>query len=211
MDYSPGKFLTSRPVFEKCVSFLVKKDSSKIDLINTIRKKLNFDYVPWFLPLTTTRELDLYQTGFLTYQKEIYNAAVWEKDELRIHIALLDVLKTDIKPGDTVKFSFTREDEGKYSFSGEVKDVYFDGNKPVVVLDHADKLNKIQLRESIRWKVNIPAKIYLFKEKVNFNAALLMLDTSDVESINGRIENISIGGVRFCAKYIPDLKYLMNR
>ncbi len=205
MAYSPNKLLTSKPVFEKCVSLLVKKESSNIDLINTIRKKLHFDYVPWFLPMTTTRELDLYQTGFLTHQKEIYNAAVWEKDELSIHIALLDALKLDIKPGDTVKFSFTREDEGKYSFSGKVKEVYYDGYRPVIVLDHAEKLNKLQLRESIRWKVNLPAKVYLFKEKVNTNAALLMLDTGDLESIEGRIENISVGGVRFCAKYIPEV------
>ncbi len=205
MAHSPNKLLTSKPVFEKCVSLLVKKESSNIDLINTIRKKLHFDYVPWFLPLTTTRELDLYQTGFLTHQKEIYNAAVWEKDELSIHIAILDTLKLDIKPGDTVKFSFTREDEGKYSFSSNVKEVYYDGNRTVIVLDHAEKLNKLQLRESIRWKVNLPAKIYLFKEKVTTNAALLMLDANDLESVEGRIENISVGGVKFCAKYIPQV------
>lgn len=205
MDHSPSKFLISKPVFERCVSFLVKKNPSNIDLINKIRKKLHFDYVPWFLPLTTTRELDLYQTGFLTYEKDIYNAAVWEKDEVRIHIALLDASGLNIKPGSTVKFSFTREDEGKYSFNGEVREIYYDGNKPVVVLDHTEKLNKLQLRESLRWKVNLPAKIFLFKEKVNVNAALLMLDSENVESIEGRIENISMGGARFCAKYIPEV------
>ncbi len=205
LSYDPTKFLLSKPVFERCVSFLVRKDPSTIDLINRVRKKLHFDRVPWFLPLTTTRELDMYQTGFLTIGEEVYDAAVWEKDEARIHIALLGATGAKVKVGDKIKFSFLREDEGRYYFSADVLEVYHDANRPVVVVEHTDKLNKIQLREHPRWRVNVPAKLYLFRERIDPKTALMLMDVNDVETIEGRIEDISIGGLRFCAKYIPEV------
>ena len=204
MPYDPNKFLSSKPVFERCVSFLVRIDPSKIESINSVRKKLHFDYVPWFLPLTTTRELDLYQTGFLTYGNHVYDAAVWDKNEMYLHIAILDAtVSTNIKAGDRIKFSFLREDEGRYYFDTDVKEVYSDANRTVVVVKHLDKLNKIQLREHIRWRINIPAKIYTPIEE-DLGLLDVSLSIEQLEPLLGSIEDISVGGVRFCAKYIPE-------
>ncbi len=101
--------------------------------------------------------MDLYQTGFLTIGEEIYDAAVWDKEEAKIHIALLDTTK--------------------------VVEVYFEADRPVVVVEYTDKLNK-QLREHPRWRVSVPARLYLFREKINPRAVLLLVDVSDVEEID---------------------------
>ncbi|MCX8163856.1 MAG: PilZ domain-containing protein [Aquificaceae bacterium] len=188
----PVKILQAKVVFEKCINKLVREDISKIDVIAQIRKKLRYDTLPWFLPLSSTRDIDLYQTGFVTFESSAYGSAVWDKNELELHIALLDTPMQNIKPGDKVKFSFLREGDGRYYFQGEVLRTYRDGTKLVLVLYHTEQLSKIQLRESLRWRVKIPAKIYIYSDMTQ---ALLEEPKSVMEAT---IEDISTQGVRVC-------------
>lgn len=190
----PVKVMRVKSAFEKCVSKLVKEDVSLIDRISRIRRKLGFDSLPWFLPLSSTRDIDIYQTGFLSYEGHAHASAVWDKDEVELHIALLDNPPEAIKPGEKVKFSFIREDDGRYYFYAEVLRTYMDGARLVLVLPHTDQLSKIQLREELRWKTKIPAKIRIYADESSQTVG----DTFD-----GTIEDISAGGVRFCLpKYV---------
>ncbi|MCS6957252.1 MAG: PilZ domain-containing protein [Aquificaceae bacterium] len=196
----PMKILQSKAVFERCVSKLVKEDLSKIELITSTRKKLKFDSIPWFLPLSSTRDIDLYQTGFVTYNNMAYGAAVWEKSESELHIAFLDTPGKIVSTGEKVKFSFLREGDGRYYFYSQVIRTYRDGNKLVLVLPHTDQLSKIQLRDSLRWKVKIPAKVFIYTD-----------DTSAVFEepeyiVEATVEDISTQGVKICLHALVEVK-----
>jgi len=196
----PTKIFQSKVVFEKCINKLVKEDLSIIEVVSQIRKKLRFDSMPWFLPLSSTRDIELYQTGFLSFEDVAYSSAVWDKNELELHIALLDTPIKAPAPGEKVKFSFLREDDGRYYFQGEVQRVYRDGTKLVVVLPHTDQLSKIQLREHLRWKVNIPARVYLYPDNI------VLLVEEPENTIEGVIEDISPKGIRVCLPKLIEVK-----
>lgn len=189
----PTKVFENKATFEKCVGRLIKEDKANAEVITQIRRKLRFEAIPWFLPLTSTRDIELYQTGFLIFGNTTYSSAVWDKDELEIHIAILDTPMEAPKQGDKVKFSFLRENDGRYYFQGEVLRVYKDGTKTVLVLPHTESLSKIQLRESLRWKVKIPVKVTI-------------LDKESEYAIDGIIEDISPKGIRVCLPGFVQLK-----
>lgn len=197
-DYEATKLYTSKPIFEKCVSMLVKEDPTKVDMVGRVRRKLNFDYVPWFLPLTSSREIDLYQTGFIIYNRDAYPAAVWERTEGELHIAILND-RPRINPNDRVKFSFTREDDARYYFEADVLDVYMDRGKVVLILPHVDKLNRIQLREHIRWRVKLPVQFTMLEDGS-------VKELSEESFIEGTIQDISVGGAKVCTPRVLDLK-----
>jgi len=202
----PSKLFHSKYVFEKCAGKLVKKNSENIPIIVSVRKKLKFEHLPWFLPLSTTRDIELYQTGFISYKGKSYSAAVWEKTEKELHIAILDRLEDIPKVGEKIRFSFLREDDGRYYFQEEILSSYLDGNKVVLVLPHTEKLGKIQLRESVRWKVSIPARVFFFGRVVTPEELLLMEEIPKEAFVEGTIEDISTGGLRVCLKNLVEPK-----
>jgi hypothetical protein len=71
-----NKVFHSKYVFERCAGKLVKENSGNIPIVVSVRKKLKFEHLPWFLPLATTRDIELYQTGFISYKGKSYGAAV---------------------------------------------------------------------------------------------------------------------------------------
>ncbi|MCS6998569.1 MAG: PilZ domain-containing protein [Aquificaceae bacterium] len=196
----PIKALQNKAVFEKCVNKLVREDLSRIESISQIRKKLRFDSLPWFLPLTTTKDIDLYQTGFVTFEKLAYSSAVWEKSELELHLALLDLPKEEIKAGSRVKFSFIREGDGRYYFQGEVLRTYQEGSKLILILPHTDQLSKIQLRNSLRWRVKIPAKVY-----IRSDATSSPFEVPE-NTLEGIVEDLSTQGVKVCFQSFVEVR-----
>ncbi len=192
----PIKIMQSKAVFERCISKIVKENTEKVELVAQIRRKLKFDSLPWFLPLSSTRDIDLYQTGFITHENNAYGSAVWEKNELELHIAMLDTPVRPIQPGDKVKFSFLREDDGRYYFQSNVLRTYRDGTKLVLVVPHTDQLSKIQLRESLRWKVRIPVRLHIHTD-----------DPSGMRDfLEGTIEDISPQGAKVCLRSLMKVK-----
>jgi len=202
----PTKLFYSKYIFEKCAGKLVKKNSENIPIIVSVRKKLKFEHLPWFLPLSTTRDIELYQTGFISYKGKSYSAAVWEKTEKELHIAILDRLEEVPGVGEEVKFSFLREDDGRYYFQEEVLNTYLESSKIVLVLPHTEKLGKIQLRESIRWKVSIPARVFFFERVVTPEEVSFMEEIPNEAFVEGTIEDISTGGLRVCLKNLVEPK-----
>ncbi len=191
LPYDPQMVYENKPLFEKIVSRIIQSNVRDIRLIPSIRAKLKFDTVPWFIPLTTTRDIDLYQTGKLTVDGTSVDAAVWDKTETELHIVVLQALPRTVNIGEKVRFNFIRENEGRYSFESIVKDKYTEGDRLVLVLEHTDKLNRIQLRESLRWKVNLPVEFSLLKD-------LEEGAVKEAELLTGRIDDISAKGVRIC-------------
>lgn len=196
----PVKIMQSKAVFERCISKLVKEDASKIELVTQIRKKLRFDSLPWFLPLSSTRDIDIYQTGFITYGNNAYSSAIWERSELELHIVMLDEPPEPIQANDKVKFSFLREGDGRYYFQSKVLRTYRDGAKLVIVLPHTEQLSKVQLRESIRWRVKIPGRIHIYKEDS------VSLTEEPKDSMECVIDDLSVQGVRVCIPGFVEVK-----
>ncbi len=191
--YDPQMVFDNKPLFEKIVTKIVNEDIEGVNLIPSIRSKLRFDTVPWFIPITNTRDIDLYQTGKLVVDNTYVDAAVWDKTETELHVVVLGPLPRAVHVGERVRFHFIRENEGRYSFESTVIDKYNDGDKVVLVLEHTDQINRIQLRESIRWKVNLPVEFALIDD---FTEEAM----KDITPVLGRIEDISVKGVRICTE-----------
>lgn len=200
----PNKVFYSKYVFETCVGKLVKESSDNIPIIVSVRKKLKFKHLQWFLPLATTRDIEVYQTGFVSYKGKSYSAAVWEKTEEDLKIAILDRAPEFPQPGEKVRFSFLREDDGRHYFEAEVLNTYIEGGKVILVIPHTEKLSKIQLREFVRWKVSIPVRVFFFNRKIKAEELSLIEELPDESFLEGTIENISTEGVKVCFnKFAP--------
>ncbi|RLJ70256.1 c-di-GMP-binding flagellar brake protein YcgR [Hydrogenivirga caldilitoris] len=189
--YDPQMLYENKPLFERVVSRIIREDIAGVRLIPSIRAKLRFDTIPWFIPLTSTRDIDLYQTGKLIVDGVYIDAAVWDKTETELHVVILEALPRPIRIGESVKFHFIRENEGRYSFDTVVKDKYTEGDRLVLVLEHTDNIHRVQLRESLRWKVTIPVE-FAIVDDITEEAM------KEASFISGRIEDISTKGVRIC-------------
>jgi hypothetical protein len=64
----PNRVFYSKYVFERCVGKLLKERSDNIPIIVSVRKKLKFENLLWFLQLAITRDIEVYQTGFVSYK-----------------------------------------------------------------------------------------------------------------------------------------------
>ncbi len=187
LPINPLLVFEKKVIFEKVVDEVVKNGNpEEIKMIPVIRMKLRYDTLPWFIPLSTTRDIDIYQTGTLIVGEHKTDAYVYDKDEEFIYIALMS--NVPVRVGDKVKFFFVRENDARYSFESEVEKVFTEMGRTVIALRHTDKLTRIQLRESMRWKVEIPAKF-------RFGESLQKMNPEEYEGI---IEDISVKGVRLC-------------
>ena len=187
LPINPLLIFEKKVIFEKVVDEIVKSgNSEEIKMIPVIRMKLRYDTLPWFIPLSTTRDIDVYQTGTLVIGKYKTDAYIYDKDEEFIYISLMS--EVPVKVGDRIKFFFIRENDARYSFEGTVEKVFTEMGRTVIAVRHTDKLTRIQLRESMRWKVEIPAKF-------RFGESLQNLNPTEYE---GTIEDISVKGVRLC-------------
>ncbi len=193
LPYDPQMIYENKTLFEKVVSRIVRENLVGVRLIPTIRAKLRFDTLPWFIPLTNTRDIDLYQTGKLDVDGVYVDAAVWDKTETELHIVVLGPLPRAVRVGESLKFHFIRENEGRYSFESVVKDKYTEGDRLVLVFEHTEHLHRVQLRESLRWKVNVPVE-FAIAEDVTEEAL------KETMFMAGRIEDISTKGVRICTE-----------
>ena len=189
--YDPQMVYENKPLFERVVSRIIHENIAGVRLIPSIRAKLRFDTIPWFIPITSTRDIDLYQTGKLVIDGVYVDAAVWDKTETELHVVVLEALPRPVRIGESVKFHFIRENEGRYSFETIIKDKYTEGDRLVLVLEHTDNIHRVQLRESLRWKVNIPAE-FAVVDDITEEAM------EGADFLTGRIEDISTKGVRIC-------------
>ncbi len=191
--YDPQMIYENKTLFERVVSRIVHENLGGVRLIPSIRAKLRFDTLPWFIPLTNTRDIDLYQTGKIDVDGVYVDAAVWDKTETELHVVVLGPLPRAVRVGERIKFHFIRENEGRYSFESTVKDKYMEGDRLVLVLEHTEHLHRVQLRESLRWKVNVPVEFAVLKDVTEETV-------QSADLMTGRIEDISTKGVRICTE-----------
>ena len=195
----PNLLLTSYGSFQKLIFRYIKKHGTKdLELIHRIRTKLGFTKVPEFVPLATTLDIDIYQPVKILIGDEEYDGAVIENNEEYWAVSFIKGEPHNLKPGDEIIISFLRPNDGRYIVTTKVIDLKRKEGHLVAILEHTDKLDKIQLRAYIRWPVNIPCKF----ARLPLN---LISGETDLDSIisrlkfhDGVIKDISAGGLKLC-------------
>lgn len=187
----PETALWSRSSFEECVSRLLKKNPSPelAEVLYRVRKKLGFELVPGFLPLYSTKDLDLYQPVSILMGGKEYRALLWKREKEGLSFMLFDKTPVEITPGSTLEFQILREDDGRYRFSQTVREVSEEHGNVVITVPCTERLRRVDLRESPRWKASIDAKCEFTGGKV----------------LDGLITDISTRGLRVCFHGVFDV------
>lgn len=195
LDRDPFLSLEFKSPFEKVIDMYIK-DNQNFDeeLIKDMRKKLGFDYLPYFVPLTTTKDIDLFQEGNLktVNSNRAYRVALYDKDELYMYWVITDqVEKLNFAKYDIIKINFVRKSDAAYVIESKVEDILVEDGKMIIKVPHTFELTRIQRREYPRVECDLEAM--LGKE---FDGSIKLVE--------GKIMDISPSGARVCIE--PDKK-----
>jgi len=193
----------NKKVFEIIASKILKKDSSYTAIINQMRHKLGFEKVPWFLPISTTKDIELYQNGKIIFNERQYEAVVWDNDEKYIYLALYNLEASPIKPGDTITFSFTTQDYVQNSFTSKVVEISKDAGKILYKVEHSNHVVRTPIRDAIRIEISLKAYLYIptSEELETYKNEKILPEPEEDKLIEGMIKDLSVGGVRFCTSF----------
>jgi c-di-GMP-binding flagellar brake protein YcgR len=171
----PQVILQSVSVFEKCVDAEIKRilshgpapDMLKNEnaLITSLRRKAGFQFLPQDHPLASSRNIALGQVGAVfgaSHQNPIIgHVSVAEKDEftftLQYNSDKEEVIH--VAPGNSLKFAFTRQNDGLYGVQVVVESVETGSLK----FYHTIDIRRNQLRQYMRVDINLPMKFRLLK------------------------------------------------
>ena len=192
-DYSvklgrdPFLTLEFKAPFEKVVDLYLNSDPNPDEkLVQDMRVKLGFDYVPYFVPIVSTKDIELFQPAKLyTEAKEGFEIALFDKDERYMFWAVIDKKRMPNIVGQKVTISFIRKGDGIYKFEGTVEDMFTENGKVILKIPHTFELTRYQRREYTRVEVEIPVRVGL---KVG----------DEVKWLSGEIVDISAGGAKVC-------------
>lgn len=207
--WNPSLVLNNKKAFEKISSKIINKDRTYAQIISKIRSKLGFESLPWFLPLSSSKDIDIYQVLTIKVGDLFLEGALWDKDELCLTVGLFDVPSTlNLKLGQKVKVSLEKDSSDKYSFETEICEINTDNQKVVIKLKHVDKLEHTTLRQTVRWETTIFTQFVILK-KEELKSILdqkIIPDFEEDRLREGLIKDIGPGGVRLCVKEKLDAK-----
>lgn len=189
LDRDPFLPLEFKSPFEKVVDLYIKENPQfDENMIKDMRKKLGFDYLPYFVPLATTKDIDLFQAGILRIYKtgRIYKVALYDKDELYMYWVITNTsVGVDLSRDDIIKIEFVRKSDAAYVVETKVEDVVSENGKVIVKVPHTFEFTRIQRREYPRVECDIDAVVGKEIE-------------GKIEWIEAKIMDISPSGARIC-------------
>jgi c-di-GMP-binding flagellar brake protein YcgR len=191
MGRDPFLALEFKSPFEKIIDLYIK-DNPNFDenLIKGMREKLGFDVIPSFVPITVTKDIDLFQEGRIKLEDgRGFNVVLYDKDELYMYWAITSKNIPNLNVGDRVKISFTRKSDGVYIIEGQIEDILKERGTVVLKVPHTFEILRIQRREYPRVDTDIEA--VLGKKIREGNKEI-------IKWYIGRILDISPSGARFC-------------
>ncbi len=194
MERDPILVLEFKAPFEKVVDLYIQNDPhAKEELVKDMRKKLGFEVQSPFIPLITTKDIEIFQNGRMIFSNNrTISVALYDKDERFMYWLAVDGdMPLEVHPGESVKIVFVRQDDGIYSFELPIVDIYQESGKTVVKLPHTFDLIRTQRREHPRIKLQEPA-------------TLLYLDEEGEHSFESTVVDIGPGGARVCAPKSDD-------
>ena len=188
MERDPILVLEFKAPFEKVVDLYIHSDpNADENLVRDMRKKLDFEILSPYIPLITTKDIEIFQNGRMIFpNNQSVNVALYDKDERYMYWLVIDgTLPSSIQPGEQVKVIFLRQEDGIYSFELPIADIIKEGNKTIIKFPHTFELNRTQRRESPRVKIDLPLNFAYQKNGKKY-------------IFEGRFIDISSGGARFC-------------
>ncbi len=190
----PLLMLKLKPVFEKTIHHYVETNEEvDNEFIKKIREKLGFSKKSKFLPLITTKDIEVLQKGIITILKNMLSleGILHDKDEKYMywHLSDIDRIHKEFLDSD-VEVTFIRPDDAVYKFESTVEGIYMDNGKVIIKIPHSLNLKRIQRRKHARVSVSIPGKLGILKKYDN--------DLEKLHWIDVDILNISAGGAFIC-------------
>ena len=190
MEQDPVLVLEFKAPFEKVVDLYVHADPHPDEkLVRDMRKKLGFEIQSPYIPLTTTKDIEIFQNGRMIFaNNQAINVALYDKDERHMYWLSVDEdLPISIHPGEVVKMVFVRQDDGIYSFEQPITEIVKESGKTIIKIPHTFDLNRIQRREYPRIKLDLPIR-------------LSIITPEGPMSIQGQFKDLSAGGARICVQ-----------
>jgi len=192
-DYSlklgrdPFLTLEFKAPFEKVVDLYLRTDPNpKEELIQEMRMKLGFDYVPYFVPLVSTKDIELFQPARLyTPEGGGFDVSLFDKDERFMYWAVVDERRVPNLKGERITISFIRKGDGIYKVEEEVVNAFKEGGRQVLKIPHTFELTRYQRREHARVEVEIPVQVGMASE-------------NGLQWIDASIVDISADGAKVC-------------
>jgi len=197
IERDPFLVLEYKAPFEKVIQKYVEENPDYDEtLIRSIRRKLHFEELPEMIPLISTKDIELYQTGnLITKEGKVYPVALYDKDEKYSYWYLIDRQPPfAFKKGDRVRIRFLRSEDGMYTFEENVEDIFNEGNKYIVKIPHTFNLERTQRRKEVRIKINKPVEI-IYKD-----------NKGEEHYVFTRLEDLSSEGLKFCLRKIDAQK-----
>lgn len=191
MGRDPLLVLEFKSPFEKVVDIYIKTDpNADENLVQDMRKKLGFNIVYDFIPLSLSKDIEMFQNGKMIIDNHRFDVSLYDKDEKFMYWILLDLKsRSGIEPGTKVKITFLRKKDAIYTFESTIEDVIQENGKIIVKLPHTFEMTRIQRREFPRIEVDLAA---LIGQKIK---------KEGIEEIvwhPGQIVDISALGAKFC-------------
>jgi len=193
MGRDPFLALEFKSPFERVIDYYIKENPDfDEELIKDMREKLGFDYIPYFVPLTSTKDIDLFQGGTLkTEDGRSYSVSLYDKDELYMYWVITDKNIPRLSPEDNIKISFVRRSDAAYTIESKVEEVINENGKIIIKIPHTFELLRVQRREYPR--VDVDFDILLGKVIKQENQEVLIWNEA-------KMVDISPSGARVCIK-----------
>lgn len=191
MGRDPFLSIEFKSPFEKVITHYIKENPDfDENLIKDMREKLGFDYVPYFVPLTSTKDIELFQGGTLkTSDGRNYSISLYDKDELYMYWIVTDKSIPNLSIGDTVKISFIRKSDAAYNLEGPVEEIINENGKFIIKIPHTFELIRIQRREYPRVEVDLEALV----------GKIIKEENQDILAwVEAKIMDISPAGAKIC-------------
>ncbi len=195
MERDPILVLEFKAPFEKVVDLYIHSDpNADENLVRSMRKKLDFEVQSPYIPLITTKDIEVFQNGRMIFSNnKAINVALYDKDEKYMYWLAIDGdIPPSLHPGEYVKVVFVRQEDGIYSFELPVVEIIKETGKILIKLPHTFDLNRIQRRETPRVKVDLPLNFSYIKDNQEY-------------IFEGRFVDISAGGAKFCTQDHNDI------
>ena len=186
LNRDPFLSLEVKASFEKVIDQYVNENPDyDEELIKESRKTLGFDYIPPFVPLTSTKDIELFQGGRLNYQNQTFPVSLYDKDEKYMYWLMIDIVSPPDLKGKKVKIIFLRRDDAIYTLEGEVSDIIKESGKVILQIPHHVDMKRTQRRQYARVEIDIPVRTKILSEV-----------KPQIITAEGR--DISAGGIRIC-------------
>ncbi len=199
MERDPMLVLEFKAPFEKVVDLYIKTDPQADEkLVQDIRQKLDFVIHSPYIPLITTKDIEVFQNGRMIFSNnKAINVALYDKDERHMYwLAVEDDMPSNVVPGELVKVVFVRNEDGIYTITLPIAEIMKEQGKTLVKLPHTFELHRTQRREYPRIKINEQAKAL-----VEYSGEMIELE--------GQLRDISAGGCHICfQKAKEELKHI---